>query len=127
MSYAANHSPQNFAQPDSFRPERWLNVNYKAHKTSGATAKSTSDFADDHSEASQPFSLGPRSCLGRSMAYFELRLVLARMLWNYDLSLPGGQGTGLVWTDQKTYATWDKQKFEIRIAERPVASDHADK
>ena len=45
---AANLSPENFASPLEFKPERWLE---------GKTEETL--------DASQPFSLGPRGCLGR--------------------------------------------------------------
>lgn len=51
--YSAFRSSDNFALPDAFIPERWL---------SGAEA---SDFAADKKEAFQPFSYGPRNCLGQ--------------------------------------------------------------
>ena len=37
-----------------------------------------------------PFSLGPRSCIGRTLAYAELTLALARTVWMYDLIYMGG-------------------------------------
>ena len=45
---AAGLDPANFEDPFAFKPERWL------HKT-----------GKDNLEASQPFSLGARGCLGR--------------------------------------------------------------
>lgn len=51
--YSAFRSSDNFVLPDAFIPERWL---------SGAEA---SDFAADKKEAFQPFSYGPRNCLGQ--------------------------------------------------------------
>ena len=45
---AASLSSANFESPLDFRPERWLGEN-----------------SNDILEASQPFSLGPRGCLGR--------------------------------------------------------------
>ena len=35
----------------------------------------------------QPFSFGPRNCLGKNLAYHEMRLVLASVLWAYDIEL----------------------------------------
>ncbi len=55
-------------------------------------------------DALQPFSLDLRSCVGQKLAYFELRLILARMVFNFDLAQPDDPGSGLVWTRQKTYA-----------------------
>ncbi|KAK7419803.1 hypothetical protein QQZ08_010691 [Neonectria magnoliae] len=68
-SWAATHSPLNFRRPDEFIPERWTDDAY----------------ADENKEASQPFSLGPRGCIGKHMSYLELRLILGNLLWHYDV------------------------------------------
>jgi cytochrome P450 len=47
--WAASHNPVNFRDPDSFIPERWIGDKYSA----------------DHKKAMQPFSLGPRGCIGK--------------------------------------------------------------
>ena len=59
--------------------------------------------------------MGPRNCLGQRLAYFELRLILARLVLSFDISLPDGPGTGLKWTNQKTYLTWVTESFMIRL------------
>jgi len=109
MQWGASLSEDSFAYPKKFVPERWLE--------SGKAA--SSPFALDRRDALQPFSLGPRSCLGQNLAYFELRLILARVIYDFDLSLPEGPGSGLKWTDQKTYATWVKEPFIVRL--KPVS------
>lgn len=38
-------------------------------------------------EASKPFSLRPRACLGINLAYMEMRVALARLVWKFDLEL----------------------------------------
>ncbi|KAK4454919.1 cytochrome P450 [Podospora aff. communis PSN243] len=48
-SYAAARSPENFLSPTRFRPERWLEQD-----------------GTDKLDASQPFSLGTRACIGKS-------------------------------------------------------------
>ena len=48
-AWSASHNPRNFRNPDAFIPERWIG----------------DDYASDMKEAMQPFSLGPRSCIGR--------------------------------------------------------------
>lgn len=106
MQWGASRSTRNFAYPNEFRPERWLELD-QAH---------SSPFIMDKRDALQPFSLGLRSCVGQKLAYFELRLILARMVFNFDLTLPDGPGSGLIWTCQKTYATWVKDPFHVRIA-----------
>ena len=54
--FAASMSATNFKDPWNFDPERWLGSN----KT-------------DILEASQPFSMGPRACLGRTYVSFWFR------------------------------------------------------
>lgn len=51
--YSASHSAANFRNPDSFIPERWM-----PESTAG-------EYADDAREASAPFSVGPRNCIGQ--------------------------------------------------------------
>ncbi|KAK6950625.1 hypothetical protein Daesc_007149 [Daldinia eschscholtzii] len=55
--------------------ERWL---------SEVRSDPTSPFSKDRDEAVQPFSLGPRSCLGQNLAMAELRLIIAKLLWTFD-------------------------------------------
>ncbi|KAK0718474.1 putative benzoate 4-monooxygenase cytochrome P450 [Lasiosphaeria miniovina] len=59
---ACYRSEVNFAEASAFRPERWT-------------------------ECFKPFSHGPRSCLGKNLAWAELRLILARFLWRFDTQL----------------------------------------
>ncbi|KAM7215950.1 Cytochrome P450 [Rhypophila decipiens] len=69
---AASTSEENFRDPLKFVPERWM----------GDPA-----YANDKFEASQPFSAGPRNCIGKKLAYLEMRLILVRLLWNFDFEL----------------------------------------
>lgn len=105
MQYGANHSSTNFYQPNDFIPERWLE-----------NQQSSSPFVNDKKGAQKPFSLGARSCLGYKLAYLELRLILAKMIWNFDISRPNGSESGLDWTRQKTYAVWVREPFIARLA-----------
>ena len=51
--HAANHSARNFADADTFTPERWLEAERPAR------------YESDKREVVQPFSFGPRNCLGK--------------------------------------------------------------
>jgi cytochrome P450 len=48
--YVAYHSPTNFKHSDTFIPERWMG---------------SPEFAQDKRAVAQPFSMGPRNCLGK--------------------------------------------------------------
>ena len=51
------------------------------------------DVALAHS-AFSPFSIGPRGCIGKGVAYLELRLALARTLFLYDMRVAPGTHLG---------------------------------
>ena len=76
--WAASHSSYNFTRPYDFVPERWL-----SHTQDGASkiGGEENEFKEDRKRAFQPFSVGPRNCVGRSLANVEARLVLARLIW----------------------------------------------
>lgn len=75
--WAATHSHLNFYKPDDFKPERWLGEDKK--------------FANDKLNASLPFGTGPRVCVGKNLAYMEMRLITAHLLWNFDIELDRGE------------------------------------
>jgi hypothetical protein len=100
---SATHSRANFREPDTFIPERWL---------TSSTSNPSSPFYNDNRGASQPFSYGPRNCLGKSLAYNEMRVILARILWNFDLELCAESAD---WDRQHTYTLWEKLPLMCRL------------
>jgi cytochrome P450 len=82
-----------------FKPERWID--------------STSQ---DVREASQPFSLGPRSCLGINLAYLEMRIILAKMVFEFDWELVNKDLDFL--KETRLYLLWKKPAVVVRFHER---------
>ncbi|KAM0280066.1 hypothetical protein ACHAQH_004262 [Verticillium albo-atrum] len=101
QQWSANHSTDNWSEPWSFRPERFLDSEELA-------AAKGNKF-----EALQPFSVGPRNCIGRNLAYAEMRLILARVLFDFDIEL-GPQSVGWLET-QRAYSLWDKPPLAIKL------------
>ncbi|KAF4978170.1 hypothetical protein FZEAL_5415 [Fusarium zealandicum] len=97
--WATFRSENNFTQSQSFIPERWLG---------------DSRFDDDKKAVLQPFSVGPRNCIGKNLAYAESRLLLVRLLWKFDLELMSPKKH---WDDQLTFVMWDKKPLQIRLTE----------
>jgi cytochrome P450 len=65
----------------------------------------------------QPFSFGPRNCIGKNLAYAELRLILARMIWNFDLSLSNASNSDRdTWVEQLNYVLVEKLPLKVRLA-----------
>jgi len=61
--------PEKF-NPDRFSPEVWSSVQQSVF---------------------YPFSLGPRTCIGQTFAQFEARVIMARLLQEFELTLLPGQ------------------------------------
>ncbi|KAK4681747.1 hypothetical protein QC764_110160 [Podospora pseudoanserina] len=95
--WASYQSSSNFRDPQKFVPERWLG---------------DPRYADDVRGVLQPFSVGPRNCIGRNLAYAEMRLIMARLLWNFDLELmPESEE----WNRQRIYVLWEKGAVNVRL------------
>ncbi|KNG45957.1 isotrichodermin c-15 hydroxylase [Stemphylium lycopersici] len=69
-----------FTRPHEFLPERWLPKDHEFYDD---------QFSGDRKDASKPFSIGPRQCIGMSLAYAEWRLVLAKLVLKFDWELMG--------------------------------------
>ncbi|KAI9730850.1 MAG: hypothetical protein M1834_005568 [Cirrosporium novae-zelandiae] len=110
---AAYWSSLNFHKPRSFLPERWLPP---------ASTDPSSPFYNDNRAVVQPFSVGPRNCIGRNLAFNEMRVILARLLWNFDLELCE---ESLNWEKHKTYILWEKPDLMCRLKKRKRGGDDA--
>ena len=98
--YAAFHSTSNFPDsPNTFNPSRWLPPNAPASQHPGF----------------YPFSLGPRNCIGLKLAYLEMGLVLARLLWSFDIEQVGRRWE---WEEQKTWILWEKRGVFVNMKRR---------
>ena len=102
MPFAAFRSKWNFHDPEKFVPERWLKDCPK-------------EYEHDQRAVVQPFSRGPRACIGRNLAMNEIRTVLALIVWNFELEMLPGNG---VWINQKTYTLWDKPALWVKLKPR---------
>ncbi|KAI1146446.1 cytochrome P450 [Nemania diffusa] len=105
--YTMNRDPNCFHLASSFTPERWL---------PNQTKNPDSPFFHDQRNAFQPFSVGPRSCMGQNLALAEMRLVLAKLLWKFDFRAVPGQE--LKWEQLRTFLLVEKKPIMVRMALR---------
>ncbi|XXG94034.1 hypothetical protein Hte_000285 [Hypoxylon texense] len=80
--FTAIRSEKYFADPLSYRPQRWLPPTHPKYEAK---------YADDQLKSVWPFSLGPRSCPGKESAWVQMRLFLAKVLWSFDVELIRGR------------------------------------
>jgi cytochrome P450 len=94
---AACLDSSNFSDPFSFKPERWLEPN-----------------GHDNLDASQPFSTGPRGCLGRSLGWMEMKTTLAKLHFMFDLELAQAD---FDWHESsRMHTLWQKPALPVRVS-----------
>ncbi|KAK3343689.1 benzoate 4-monooxygenase cytochrome P450 [Lasiosphaeria hispida] len=101
--YAAPHSASNFKDPYEFHPERWLSNN-----------------PTDNLDASQPFGVGTRACIGKQLALTEIRLIMAKLHYKYDIE---AVDKNFDWVGNAVFRLlWDKPALMVTVREREVVS-----
>ena len=130
--YAANRSAENFRDPHSFVPERWLN---------------DPAYDSDKRDVVQAFSFGPRDCIGKRyvrlafrmdlpalkplLSWFVLtrwcrfalnniNLTLTHLFWNFDAKLDDGARDWAV--DQRIYSDWQLPELPVVLTKRSQVS-----
>ncbi|CAO2647238.1 Nn.00g081600.m01.CDS01 [Neocucurbitaria sp. VM-36] len=98
--YSAYRSSRNFKNPNTYAPQRFLG---------------DEDYTNDKRSVIQPFSVGPRNCIAQNLAWAEIRTVLARLVWHFELTLePESEG----WEKQKVFILWQKPALMVRLKAR---------
>lgn len=88
-----------FHDPLEYKPERWIDPDCK-----------------DNLEASQPMQVGPRRCIGQNLGWQEMRLIVANLLWHFELTQ-----FDKVLDNRDATATW-RGKIRMHVNPRPPKS-----
>ncbi|KAI1804330.1 cytochrome P450 [Daldinia bambusicola] len=105
---SAYHSELNFHRAREYIPERWLPE---------SVTNPASPFYNDRRDAHRPFSFGPRDCIGRNLAIHEMHLIMAKVLWHFDLALDEKSQD---WHNQRIFGLWEKPPLEVLVRPRKV-------
>ncbi|KAL5359671.1 cytochrome P450 [Aspergillus floccosus] len=100
--FSMGRDPEYFPDPKKFIPERFT------------------DRPDliTHKDAWGPFSVGPYNCIGKNLAYMEIRGLTARLLTEFDVSLaPGEDGQKLI-NESRDHFTLGLPPFSLSFEKR---------
>ncbi|KAH8728889.1 benzoate 4-monooxygenase cytochrome P450 [Phaeosphaeriaceae sp. PMI808] len=105
--HTALTSPCNWTAPLEFHPERFLPVDHPLYDPR---------FDKDDKDSFKPFSIGTRNCLGARVFLAETKILLARMLWSFELELAPDTPTD--WMDTKAYLFFELNPLMTKLVER---------
>jgi cytochrome P450 len=95
-----SYDPTSVDDPESFRLERWMPDAVQARKGTRAEAL-------DHPLYSGPFSQGVRRCPGSRVTMNESMVLLAQLVMDWKLSLPG-------------YSSWREVPYDLGNLDAPI-------
>lgn len=107
-NYAFTRDSRWFHDPFVFRPQRWLPRDDPDWDAA---------FADDARDDFHPWSVGVRGCPGMSLSWHEIRLIIAKVLWTFDVELLPGQHVSYE-RDFKLWGMLEKPDLWVRF--KPV-------
>ena len=108
--WATHHSPRNFIDHDTFKPQRFLPAAHPLYDMR---------YSGDNKAAFMQFAAGPRDCIGKNLAYAELHLVVARLLWKFDVKVLEGQEDWI--SSQRVFVLWNKGPLMVKLSPRSSA------
>ncbi|KAF2009663.1 toxin biosynthesis cytochrome P450 monooxygenase [Aaosphaeria arxii CBS 175.79] len=108
--HIAYTSPMHFARPKEFIPDRWIEGKPK-------------EFQHDNESVYRPFAYGPRNCIGTHLARAEMRLIISKVLWHFDLERPDPSTEKghdwESWMDRaRVYFLWHKPPLMVNLTPR---------
>jgi hypothetical protein len=117
-TYSLHRDPRNFSpSPDTFWPERWLKPEERAALPSGLDK-----FPIVHNtKAFVPFSFGPMHCVGKQLAYQELRMVICAMMHRLNFCFAPGYDPESWERDLKDYFVAMKGSLQVILSPRNLS------
>lgn len=100
--YTIQRSPRAYEKPNEFIPERWT----------------TQPQLILDKTAFFPFLTGRFGCIGKQLAYNEMRTVVARMVLTFDVAFAPGEDGRTLLEDSQDHFTTGVAKLDLVITER---------
>lgn len=122
-SYSLHRDPRYFfPSPDAFLPERWLD-----HTGSGVSNYSDippslgPGFTHD-TRAFIPFSFGPYNCVGKALAYQQMRMVVCMLVRAFDMQFAPGYDPSQWEEDLHDFLVIETGKLSVVVKRRDPQS-----
>lgn len=119
-TWAVNHDPNEYAEPDVFNPDRFLThpLGVRPSSAAAATAATTpaegvSAVPDPSRRQSYSFGAGRRVCGGQRMAENSLMLTMSKLLWTFDIVAKQGPVDTAVQTAFKDAILTGPEEFAV--------------
>ncbi|KIW99847.1 uncharacterized protein Z518_10775 [Rhinocladiella mackenziei CBS 650.93] len=103
--WTIHHNAAYYPDPFTYNPDRWIVSEGEGKDKEESVALARAAFC--------PFGIGPRGCAGKRLAYLELSLALATLLWVYDLKLDSSTGTSRLPTKKKTRCAEVRNRADV--------------
>ncbi|KAI1077886.1 isotrichodermin C-15 hydroxylase [Whalleya microplaca] len=99
--WAIFRTPTLWKDPEEFHPERWLG---------------DPKYENDAREAFKPFFTGSRDCIGQNLALMEMRLIITRLIYNFDIQRSSDPRSHN-WSrkQRNTFIVWEKTPLPVQL------------
>ncbi|KAI0012288.1 cytochrome P450 [Xylariaceae sp. FL0662B] len=104
-NYAFTRDSRYFHEPYNYRPQRWLPRDHPYWEPA---------YANDATDDFHPWSQGIRVCPGKTLSQQETKLIIAKVLWTFDMEMLPGQHVNFE-RDFKLYGMWEKPDLWVRF------------
>ena len=118
-TYSLQRDPRYFSPlSDSFIPERWLSEDQR-EALEPKIFNSQTEFIHN-TAAFIPFSTGPANCVGKNLAWMEMRMVITLMASRFDLAFDPAYDPSQWYDDICDYFITVKGPLPVRLSVRKV-------
>jgi cytochrome P450 len=120
-TWAIHHDENEYSEPHKFNPDRWLDNKY------GTIANNTTRYESEQRKLTYSWGNGRRICSGQKLAENSLRIVIAKMVWLFDIDVQPGKRKDV---DDSPLTAYQggfliaPNKFPVRM--RPRSDKHAE-
>jgi cytochrome P450 len=106
---ALSYSAKYFHEPEAWRPERWLHQ---------AETDPESPYFYDNRNGVRAFGWGPYNCVGEPLGWAWMRLIIAKMVWTFDLKISDTHNSSIAWDAQDVFGIVIKHRLDVTFGER---------